>query len=64
MSKTKTEKVCVKWVKEKCVEWQERPDGGLELNLSKCPRKLRTKIRGQMKKGFSIKTPLEPTSPD
>ena len=53
------EKVCVKWIEDKCVKWQTAPDGGLILNLKKCPVKLREKIKGQLKKGFEVKSMLD-----
>lgn len=61
MKKTKTKSVCVKWIENECVKWETRPDGGLELNLTKCPIKLKEKIESQISKGFGIRSKLTQT---
>ena len=50
--------VCVKWVKDKCVEWQTREDGGLTLNLNKCSTKQVKEIKQQLSKGLKVEQDL------
>ena len=50
--------VCVKWVKDKCVEWETREDGGVTINLSKCPVKLKREIKNQLRKGLKVEQDL------
>lgn len=59
-----SEKVCVKWVENECVKWETTKDGGLELNLTKCPVEMREKIENQFKQGFTIKSKLEKIEPE
>jgi len=48
-------KKCIRWVKDKCVEWVEE-DGKLVLKLGKCPVKLRSKIIKQIADGIRVTT--------
>jgi len=50
--------VCVKWVEDKCVKWETRPDGGVTLNLNKCPIKKVNEIKKQLAKGLKIERDL------
>lgn len=50
--------ICVKWVEDKCVKWETREDGGLNLNLQNCSTKMLKEIKKQLSKGLSVKSPL------
>ena len=52
------DKVCVKWVEDKCVKWETNPEGGITLNLNKCPAKLVKTIKGQLAKGLKVEKDL------
>lgn len=51
--------VCVKWIQDKCVKWETNSDGGVNLNLKKCPVKLANQIEGQLRKGLKVERVLK-----